>query len=200
MTDRVPGEATAGATPQGPPDYDLADVLELSDAAQYRALFEDTRREIVSLLLERAATTSELAEVLARPKGTIGHHLKVLADAGLVHIVRTKRVRALEAKYYGRVARVFIYRREHEAVAEEERVLVRAAADIARVSSEAPVSTANVRYVRIADDRAQEWKGRMESLLMEFAEQPPDGQTTYALAFGLYPTTRPPLRPIGGER
>ena len=43
----------------GPPDYPLAEVLELTDAGQYRALFEQTRREIVSLLLERAATTSE---------------------------------------------------------------------------------------------------------------------------------------------
>src|SRR5699024_10214475 len=97
---------------------------------EYRALFEDTRKQIVSLLLERAATTSELAEVLGKPKGTVGHHLKVLEEAGLVHVVRTKKVRALEAKYYGRTARVFLYRREHEAVGEEERVLANAAAEI----------------------------------------------------------------------
>lgn len=36
---------------------------------------------------------------------------------------------------------------------------------------------------------------------MEFAEQAPGGQTTYALPVsGLQVTTRPPLRPIEGDR
>lgn len=183
----------ASATTVGKPDYELAEALDLADARQYRALFEDTRREIVSLLLERAATTSELAEVLGKPKGTIGHHLKVLEEAGLVHVVRTKRVRALEAKYYGRTARVFVYRREHEAVGEEERVLSRAAAEIPLAPTEDAVMTANVRYARIPYARAREWKRRMEDLIMEFAGEPAAGDTTYALVFGLYGTRRPPL-------
>ena len=84
----------ASATTVGKPDYELAEALDLADARQYRALFEDTRREIVSLLLERAATTSELAEVLGKPKGTIGHHLKVLEEAGLASRVEPVRVAA----------------------------------------------------------------------------------------------------------
>ena len=175
------------------PDYALDDRLDLTDAAQYRALFEDTRREIVSLLLERAATTSELAEVLGKPKGTIGHHLKVLAEAGLVRVVRTKKVRALEAKYYGRTARVFWYRREHEAVGEEERVLATAASQITAVPDEGVVKVANVRYARIPHERAHEWQHRMQELLLEFMAEPAAGDHTYALVFGLYPTTRPPL-------
>ena len=41
------------------------------------------------------------------PKGTVGHHLKVLETAGLIRVVRTRQVRALTEKYYGRVARLF---------------------------------------------------------------------------------------------
>jgi DNA-binding transcriptional ArsR family regulator len=41
----------------------------------------------------------------------VGYHLKVLEEAGLVHVVRTKKVRAIEAKYYGRTARIFLYHR-----------------------------------------------------------------------------------------
>ena len=41
------------------------------------------------------------------PKGTVGHHLKVLEKAGLVRVVRTRQVRALTEKFYGRVARLF---------------------------------------------------------------------------------------------
>ena len=95
--------------PDRSPGYDLDDELHLDDAAQYRALFEPTRMEIVRLVGQRAATVSQLAEALDRPKGTIGHHVDALADAGLVRVVRTERVRAIEAKYWGRTARTFVY-------------------------------------------------------------------------------------------
>lgn len=186
------------------PDYELAETLELTDPGQYRALFEDTRRQIVSLLSERAATTSELADVLGKPKGTVGHHLTVLKDAGLIRVVRTRRVRALEAKYYGRTARVFLFHHEHEAVGLPQRVLAQAAAEIARQPAAAapaaddpdaprPVIDANQRYARIPTDRAHEWTRRMNELLVEFDSQPPSGEVTYALVFGLYPTDRRPL-------
>lgn len=180
------------APPQSP-DYDLADALDLTDAAQYRALFEPTRQQIVSLLLERAATTSELAEVLDKPKGTVGHHLKVLEEAGLVHVVRTKKVRALEARYYGRTARVFWYRREHDAVGHEARILAEASAEIAQSQGTGPQVSAQTRSVRIPDERALEWKHRLDELLMEFAAEPRGGDTTYALVYGFYATSRPPL-------
>lgn len=193
MADHSPKAVATSESHPSPPGYALAETLELTEPAQYRALFEDTRREIISLLLERAATTSELAEVLGKPKGTVGHHLKVLSDAGLVHVVRTKRVRALEAKYYGRTAAVFLYHREHEAVGDEERMLSRAAAEIATAPTEDAVTTANTRYARIPHTRAAEWKHRLEDLLLEFTAEPASGDTTYALVFGLYPTRRPPL-------
>ena len=174
-------------------DYSLEEELHLDDPSQYRALFEPTRQQIVSLLLERAATTSELADVLGRPKGTVGHHLKVLAEAGLVQVVRTERVRALEAKYYGRTARVFIYHREHEAIGQEARLLSATLAALGRVPDDAPVMTANQRYARIPAERAGEWQHRMQDLLMEFAAEPAAGDITYALVFALYPTDRPPL-------
>ena len=202
-------EKIRGEAPPSTPDYDLAEVLELDDPVQYRALFEDTRGQIVSLLLERAATTSELADVLGKPKGTVGHHLKVLEEAGLVHVVRTKRVRALEAKYYGRTARVFLYRHEHDAVGEPQRLLGQAAAEIAQVPAidesatradddpQGPL-TANRRYARIPAERAMEWARRMNDLMVEFSREPAAGDVTYALVFGLYPTGRAPLTEPAG--
>ena len=92
------------------PDYDAADTLVVSDPAQLRALSDDVRGRIIALLRERAASASELGGLLEMPKGTVGHHLKVLERAGLVHVVRTRRVRAVTEKYYGRVARLFLYK------------------------------------------------------------------------------------------
>ncbi len=89
------------------PDYELDDVLVVQDPKQLRALGDFTRGRIVGLLGQRAASTTELAAALDMPKGTVGHHLKVLEKAGLVRVVRTRQVRALTEKYYGRVARLF---------------------------------------------------------------------------------------------
>ncbi|MFT3860358.1 ArsR/SmtB family transcription factor [Micropruina sp.] len=185
MADHSPSDAL--------PDYGLADRLDLQHPAQYRALFEPTRTQICSLLLERAATTSELAQVLGKPKGTIGHHLKVLADAGLVTVVRTKRVRALEAKYYGRTARVFWYDRTHDAIGQEERVLAATLAGVRAALDRDAFALTNVRYARVAEDRVREWNERLLALLLEFAAEPPSGAITYAMTVALYATDRAPL-------
>jgi DNA-binding transcriptional ArsR family regulator len=96
------------------PDYEADDVLVVAETEQLRALADDARHRIVALLRERAATTTELAEQIGLAKGTVAHHLKVLEAAGLVRVVRTRRVRALTESYYGRVARLFVLKSADE--------------------------------------------------------------------------------------
>ena len=102
------------------PDYELDDVLVVEDPRQLRALAEVSRARIVGLLRERAASTTELAAALESPKGTVGHHVKVLEEAGLIRVVRTRKVRALTERYYGRVARLFVLKSD-ESMPEELR-------------------------------------------------------------------------------
>src|SRR5262245_24626557 len=90
-----------------PPDYDLADRIALTRPAQVKALSHPLRTTILGLLHERAATVSELAVALERPKSTVAHHVKVLVEAGLLQVVKTRRVRAIEERFYGRTARMF---------------------------------------------------------------------------------------------
>src|SRR4029453_5504002 len=90
-----------------PPDYELADTLQLTTAEQVRAISDPLRTTILGLLHERAATVTELAKAVKRPKSTVAHHVNVLAAAGLVRVVRTRRVRAINERYYGRTARMF---------------------------------------------------------------------------------------------
>lgn len=183
----------AGRAPTTP-DYDLAESLMLSDPEQYKALFEPTRQEIVSLLLERAATTAELAQTLGKPKGTVGHHLKTLESVGLVQVVRTKQVRALTAKYYGRTARVFYYRRTEEAAAEPGATAQLIADEAARVAPGTHLPTSIVhRHVRMSTERAEEWLERLHALADEFTHQERDGETTFGFTVGIYPTDRPQL-------
>jgi DNA-binding transcriptional ArsR family regulator len=89
--------------------------MVVSDREQLRALADDLRARIISLLRERAWSTQELSRELGVPKGTVGHHMKVLESAGLIHVVRTRQVRAVTEKYYGRVARLFLFEPEDPA-------------------------------------------------------------------------------------
>src|SRR3954451_9707367 len=107
----------AGNSP--PPDYDLADRLALTTLAQVKAIGHPLRTTILGLLHERAATVSELAVALERPKSTVAHHVKVLNQAGLVRVVRTRRVRAIEERFYGRTARMFYVSVERDAGGDE---------------------------------------------------------------------------------
>ena len=90
-----------------PPDYDLADRIALTTPSQVKAISHPLRTTILGLLHERAATVTELAVAVERPKSTVAHHVKVLTEAELVRVVRTRRVRAIEERFYGRTARMF---------------------------------------------------------------------------------------------
>src|SRR4051794_12540870 len=94
---------------QSPPDYELDDTLELTTPAQVRAISDPLRMTVLDLLRDRAATVSELAGAVERPKSTVAHHVNVLVEAGLVRVVRTRRVRAIDERYYGRTARRVYY-------------------------------------------------------------------------------------------
>src|ERR1044072_6464339 len=87
------------------PDYDLPDRIALTTPAQVKAISHPLRTTILGMLHERAATVTELAVAVERPKSTVAHHVKVRAAAGLVRVVRTRRGRASQGRSDGRPAR-----------------------------------------------------------------------------------------------
>src|SRR4051794_41843067 len=87
------------------PDYDLGETLVVTAPQQLRALADPLRGTLLELLLERAATVTELARAVDRPKSTVAYHVNLLVDAGLLRVVRTRRGRAIEGRDYGRGAR-----------------------------------------------------------------------------------------------
>ncbi len=182
------------------PDYELEETLPIETVDQFKALFDETRMQIVDLLTERAATTTEIAETLSRPKGTIGHHIQVMEEAGLIHVVRTKKVRAIQAKYYGRVARTFLLTSKLDVDVEvsPDYFLTSAASEYAKAAHLHEVEggvpmVSTLRYARIPEDRAQEWVLRLSELVQEFVAEPRSGDTTFGLLAAIYPTDRPHL-------
>jgi DNA-binding transcriptional ArsR family regulator len=140
-----------------PPD----DEIEISTAAQYKALGHPLRHRILFALGLEAATISQLAKQLDQRKGNIAHHLGVLAEAGMVRIVETRQVRGGTERYYRRVARRFSF-----VGAEADShgpVVVRAVAD--ELATAAPDSLVTIRNVRLTPEQVSEISAQLEDLV-----------------------------------
>jgi DNA-binding transcriptional ArsR family regulator len=182
--------------PSSPPDYELDERSALTTPAQVRAIGHPLRTTILGMLHERAATVTQLADAAGRPKSTVAHHVKVLAEAGLVRVVRTRRVRAIDERFYGRTARMFYVPAERGADGEE---LPLDFNDFEVAAQESAAAYRDrklwgfIRHARLPEERAAEFWERIAALVREFDELPRSGDTVYGFAVGIYPTDHPSL-------
>jgi DNA-binding transcriptional ArsR family regulator len=184
------------------PDYELPDAVEAATPAQLRAIAHPLRSAILDLVLERAATVAELAAAVDRPNSTVAHHVNVLVDAGMLRVVRTRRVRAIDERFYGRTGRtiqVGVVRRPGDTITPVCVNGLSVAAAESVPAHEADTLYSTLRHVRIpAKEAARFWR-RVEALIREFTQLPRSGDTVYGFAAGLYPTDHPVLPAAGDE-
>jgi DNA-binding transcriptional ArsR family regulator len=175
------------------PDYELEDVRIVSSPQELRAMGHRIRSTILDLVLDRAATVSELAEAIGRPPSTVAYHVGVLVDAGMLKVVRTRKVRAIEERFYGRTARIFyVGTIEPEQAATLTNLLAVAARD-STPAHKADRLRAIIRRARIPRQQAAEFWDRVFELTNELDQIPRSGDTVYAFVAGLYPTDYPTL-------
>nr|CAA9323147.1 MAG: FIG00816150: hypothetical protein [uncultured Nocardioidaceae bacterium] len=178
------------------PDYDLDDLLVVTAPEQLRALADHLRGTLLELVLERAATVTELAQAVDRPKSTIAYHVNLLVEAGLLRVVRTKRVRAIEERYYGRVARTYyvgaLNRPEDKQVVATMNGLAEAAAESAAAHAADDLRCLLV-HARIPRAEVRNFWAQVQELARQFAQIPRSGDQAYGFAAGLYPTDAPTL-------
>ena len=180
------------------PDYDLDERMELTSAVQVRAIANPLRTTILGLLHERAATVTEMAKAVDRPKSTVAHHVNVLKDAGLVQVVRTRRVRAIDERYYGRTARMFyagVGNRPRDSVLPLDFNDFEVAARESQTAYESHRLWSFIRHARIPRERAAEFWARGMDLVQEFDRLPRSGDTTYGFVAGVYPIPDYPKLP-----
>ena len=181
-----------------PPDYELADRIALTSPAQVQAIGHPLRTTILQLLHERAATVTELAAAVERPKSTVAHHVDVLTKNGLLQVVRTRKVRAIEERFYGRTARMFHVAAEPSPTGEE---MPRDFNDFEVAARESAKAFEQgklwgfIRHARISGDQASRFWDRMAEVVDEFDRMPRSGETMYGFAIGIYPTDHPALPP-----
>ncbi len=178
------------------PDYELEEQIVVTAPRQLRAIADSLRATILDLLLERAATVAELATAVGRPKSTVAHHVNVLVDAGMLRVVRTRRVRAVDERYYGRTARTF-YVGVVDRPGEDPTTVHANALSVAAAESisahEIDDLRSIMRHARIPREHAAEFWERVLELSREFAALPRSGDTAYGFVAGLYPTEYPTL-------
>jgi DNA-binding transcriptional ArsR family regulator len=154
---------------------------------------DSTRRRILSLLRERAASTTELAATLDQPKGTVAHHVKVLEEARLIHVVRTRKVRALTESYYGRYARLYRIVAEHPEPYDPASIgalLLRQCADeVAPDAGQADdASTFVAVHARVPLKDARRFAQRLEELASDFQAFDEEDERVFGFVVGVYAT------------
>jgi DNA-binding transcriptional ArsR family regulator len=170
-------------------DYELANELHIDTAERLKALGDPLRLLIVDLVLERAMTVTELAERVGRPRGSVAYHVDLLVDAGLLQIVRTRKVRAIEERFYGRAATTFVMSHTADELPFLAEVL--AEVDIERATEQSMATDATYRRARVPAERAAEFAERLIQLSLEFVAEPRGGDTEYGMYIAVFPTNRP---------
>jgi DNA-binding transcriptional ArsR family regulator len=178
------------------PDYDLDEMVVVTAPQELRALADPLRRTLLELVHERAATVTEMAKAVRRPKSTVAYHVQQLVDAGLLRVVRTQRVRAIEERYYGRVARTIyigtLSRPEDRQIVAAIDGIAQAAVE-SRPAHEADDLRCTLLHARIAVEDVRAFWARVQELAREFAQIPRSGDQVYGFVAGLYPTDAPTL-------
>jgi len=97
----------ASAAPQPPEPHLTAhapepeDIVHVETDQQLHALGNVTRHRILRVLRDGPATVTQIAARLGIAKGSSNYHVKVLAKAGFIHVVDTRKVRGVTELYYG---------------------------------------------------------------------------------------------------
>jgi len=172
-----------------PPGYALADTLDIGTPERLRALADPLRVLLVDLVLEQAMSVTDLAARVGRPKGTVAHHVDVLCEAGLLQVVRTRRVRAVEERFYGRTARTFAF---PSSTGDELPFAADARREWDHVRHDADPDTGGftLRHARIPAHRAAEFWDEVLRMAVAFTQSPRDGDVEYAFYAGVFPTNR----------
>ncbi|MDI2131355.1 ArsR/SmtB family transcription factor [Yinghuangia seranimata] len=165
---------------QPPPE----DVLEIAAPEQFAALAHPLRQRLLFALGHRPATVSQLAAQLDAKKGNVAHHLKVLREAGLIHIAETRQVRGGTEQYFQRTAR-------HMLVAEPQAAGTAAMlAAFAQELDRSPAETLRMRHMRLSPAQAKAL-GETLTNLVDDTEEGGDEEPLHGVLVALYEQAPP---------
>ena len=140
--------------------------LVLRSPAQFRALGHPLRHRLFNLLRQRPATLAQLAAALGSTKGTVGYHVQLMVDAGVLRLAGTRRVRGGTERYYEPVRADL---RLDPDAADRTTFLVAAALDEMLPHRPGDEDFAVLRHLRLTPAQARDLAARLE----DFSPGPP---------------------------
>lgn len=166
------------------------DELIIDSPQRMKAIADETRAKILRTLEDGPASAKELAAALEMTHGKIGHHLKVLRQAGLIGLVEERPVRALTERFYG-----LTYDRLRFSLEEPDRLQF-ALAQAVREAAPAKVQPFDppAMFVtsRISLEEAARFNERLEELVEEFSHSADsEAETVFGVAAAVFLTDTP---------
>lgn len=90
------------------PADELPETFHVTTDEQLRAVSNLTRHRIMAVLRFEPATITQIAARVGLAKGSSSYHVRLLERAGLVKVVRTRKVRGVTERYYAMAARAIV--------------------------------------------------------------------------------------------
>jgi DNA-binding transcriptional ArsR family regulator len=174
---------------------DLPTTLVISTAQQMKACADPTRSRILGLIQHQPATATQLAQVLGVAPNKISYHLRILEAAGLAQVVARRLIRGIVAKYYTRTARNFLFEAPPEIAGEAgNEVMLGFLTDgrdelreALEASGDPAVLDAGFPHARLTAKDARVYEERLEALVQDFMNHPPDPcGRVYALSYAYF--------------
>ena len=163
--------------------------LILDSPERLKAMGDPTRAKILRILEDGPASAKQLSTAMSMTHGKVGHHVKVLREAGMIEVVEERRVRAVTEKFYGLT---------YDSLTMDERAGDRLGFTLAQAAREA-LSTVHQPFdppaafltTRLNPDRAREINERLREIANEVMAADEPGGDPYGLVFSLFLTDTP---------
>ncbi|MFG3341255.1 ArsR/SmtB family transcription factor [Glycomyces sp. NPDC048151] len=155
---------------------DDPDAIAIATPQQFRALGHPVRHRLLFAIGRETATLSGLAAELGISKGSAGHHLKILLEAGLVRLDGTRQVRGGTEQHYRRAATKLDF-----SDGETTKAALAAVADEMATDDD---SLFVLRSVRLGPAQARRLRETLETLAAEVEDEP--GEARHGVLVGFY--------------
>lgn len=174
---------------QEPPE----DVFDVKTDEQLKAVGSLARHRVLRVLRDGPATITQIAERLGIAKGSSNHHVKVLAKAGLIHVVETRQVRGVTERYYAIAAKAI--RLPSTGDGSTEHLVRHALADM-EASPNVDQRSVHLKHARLSLSAFDEFKVKVRALVEELAAASDPAEPAADLLVAFYR----PNDPLAAER
>ena len=142
------------------------DIFRVETDEQLRAVGSLARHRVLRVLRDGPATITQIAERLGIAKGSSNHHVKVLAKAGLIHVVETRQVRGVVERYYAIAAKAI--QLPSSGTGSTEHLVRHALADM-EASPNVEQRSVSLKHARLSRSAFEEFQIKIRALVEELA-------------------------------